>query len=269
MDLKSNLRALSYQEARFYDSDVARFLSLDPHAHRYPSFSDYSYVAGNPILFIDPDGEAVTPTNKSGYTRLESYIDSYSYTDKKGNVVSGSDLFGLTTNDNRSYTTDLRYSAKKMRKKLTKAGFSSEKIESGMNFYGALLTDDEVELVGIEKGMKLDEFYNGGATGNTINPDQMELFKENSAELINAIGTFDYLDKGNFNQVAKRMGKSMVNENYFFVPNETGRQVKDHYSLGFYIITEEMTIENAINKGYTSTDQNINKRVKELKKEKK
>ena len=45
-----------YRGARFYDSDVARFLSLDPHAVKYPSMSDYSYVAGNPVIFVDPDG---------------------------------------------------------------------------------------------------------------------------------------------------------------------------------------------------------------------
>tara|TARA_R100001509_G_scaffold159369_1_gene125754 strand:- start:1364 stop:2383 length:1020 start_codon:yes stop_codon:yes gene_type:complete len=42
--------------ARLYDSDVARFLSLDPAAAEYPTLSDYSYVLGNPINFIDPDG---------------------------------------------------------------------------------------------------------------------------------------------------------------------------------------------------------------------
>lgn len=43
--------------ARFYDSEVVRFLSLDPAAMEYPSLSDYNYVAGNPVMFIDPDGE--------------------------------------------------------------------------------------------------------------------------------------------------------------------------------------------------------------------
>lgn len=49
---------LDNRGARFYDSDVARFLSLDPHATDYPSWSDYNYVLGNPISFIDPDGKS-------------------------------------------------------------------------------------------------------------------------------------------------------------------------------------------------------------------
>ena len=49
---------LDYRGARFYDSDVARFLSLDPHAKNYSSWSDYNYVLGNPVMFIDPDGKS-------------------------------------------------------------------------------------------------------------------------------------------------------------------------------------------------------------------
>ena len=48
-----------YRGARFYDAEVGRFLSVDPLAVDYPSFSDYSYVAGNPVIFIDPTGRSV------------------------------------------------------------------------------------------------------------------------------------------------------------------------------------------------------------------
>jgi RHS repeat-associated protein len=52
---------LDYRGARFYDSDVARFLSLDPLAAQFPEWSDYNYVLGNPMMFIDPDGKAPKP----------------------------------------------------------------------------------------------------------------------------------------------------------------------------------------------------------------
>ncbi|WP_343636020.1 RHS repeat-associated core domain-containing protein [Fluviicola sp.] len=48
---------LDYRGARYYDSDVARFLSLDPKVSKYPSLSPYNYVAGNPIILIDPNGK--------------------------------------------------------------------------------------------------------------------------------------------------------------------------------------------------------------------
>ena len=52
-----DLQGFDYRGARFYDSDVGRFLSLDPLAVEYPALGDYVYVAGNPVRFIDPDGK--------------------------------------------------------------------------------------------------------------------------------------------------------------------------------------------------------------------
>jgi RHS repeat-associated protein len=45
-----------YRGARFYDSDIARFLSVEPLAKKFHSWSSYNYVVGNPVLVIDPDG---------------------------------------------------------------------------------------------------------------------------------------------------------------------------------------------------------------------
>ncbi len=47
---------LDYRGARYYDSDVARFLSLDPRADEFVDMSAYNYVFGNPVSIIDPDG---------------------------------------------------------------------------------------------------------------------------------------------------------------------------------------------------------------------
>ncbi len=48
---------MDYRGARYYDGDVARFLSLDPLAAKYPALSAYNYVGGNPIIFVDSDGK--------------------------------------------------------------------------------------------------------------------------------------------------------------------------------------------------------------------
>jgi len=45
-----------YRGARFYDGDIVRFNSLDPLAMEFPSWSDYNYVLGNPVMLTDPDG---------------------------------------------------------------------------------------------------------------------------------------------------------------------------------------------------------------------
>ena len=69
-----------YRGARFYDSDVARFLSLDPLAAEYPSYSDYVYVAGNPLIFVDKTGKYNEFYNTSGVRpRAGFYITNYKW----------------------------------------------------------------------------------------------------------------------------------------------------------------------------------------------
>jgi RHS repeat-associated protein len=42
--------------ARYYNSDISVWLSVDPLADKYPMTSSYMYVMGNPITMKDPDG---------------------------------------------------------------------------------------------------------------------------------------------------------------------------------------------------------------------
>ena len=47
----------SYFGARYYDSEVSVWLSVDPLADKLPSTSTYMYCMGNPIQLKDPDGQ--------------------------------------------------------------------------------------------------------------------------------------------------------------------------------------------------------------------
>lgn len=45
-----------YFGARFYESRLGRWLSIDPLADKYPGWNPYNYCVNNPILNIDPNG---------------------------------------------------------------------------------------------------------------------------------------------------------------------------------------------------------------------
>jgi len=68
--------------------EPGRFLSIDPHASRYPSFSPYVYVANNPLRFIDPDGRDIrVAQNEDGtYTIVGGILndDTGIYLDNDG-----------------------------------------------------------------------------------------------------------------------------------------------------------------------------------------
>mgnify|MGYP006278652365 CR=1 FL=1 len=60
-----------YFGARYYDSEVSVWLSVDPLADKYPSMSPYIYTAGNPVMLVDPDGRTIWITGNDGANDVE------------------------------------------------------------------------------------------------------------------------------------------------------------------------------------------------------
>ena len=56
---KDSETGYSYFGARYYDSDISVWLSVDPLSDKYPSMSPFIYTAGNPVMLIDPDGRKI------------------------------------------------------------------------------------------------------------------------------------------------------------------------------------------------------------------
>jgi len=100
----------SYFGARYYNSDLSIWLSVDPLSDKYPNLTPYAYCANNPIILVDPDGKDVEDgedwvRGKDGRYRYDSRVHSqedaekyygkgaqaisngYSYKTKQGEVM--------------------------------------------------------------------------------------------------------------------------------------------------------------------------------------
>ena len=51
-----NETSYTYFGARYYDSELSGWLSVDPMSDKYPSLSPYCYTADNPVVLVDPNG---------------------------------------------------------------------------------------------------------------------------------------------------------------------------------------------------------------------
>ncbi len=82
--------------ARWYDAAVGRFMSVDPLAEKYPSWSPYTYVANNPSNNIDPDGRYILPEKMAKrYSKLAGYLQNGVRTLLQNkNIRSGLKLIG-------------------------------------------------------------------------------------------------------------------------------------------------------------------------------
>ncbi|MDR0659383.1 MAG: hypothetical protein LBG19_00975, partial [Prevotellaceae bacterium] len=61
--LGGTLFGLADFEARFLDSRIPRFTSMDPLAEKFYGVSPYAYCLNNPIIFVDRDGRDVNIAN--------------------------------------------------------------------------------------------------------------------------------------------------------------------------------------------------------------
>lgn len=91
----------SYQQTfagRYYDSEVGRFLSVDPLADKAPGWSPYNYCFNNPLKFTDPDGKfpvlAVWAIIEVGLAVYDAYETYTTLTDK---TATTTDKIATTT----------------------------------------------------------------------------------------------------------------------------------------------------------------------------
>ena len=66
---KDEETGLHYYGARYLNTDLSIWLSVDPMSDKYPHLTSYNYCANNPVMLVDPDGrdiDVVENTTKDG-----------------------------------------------------------------------------------------------------------------------------------------------------------------------------------------------------------
>jgi RHS repeat-associated protein len=101
----------SYFGARYYDSELSIWLSVDPMSDKYPSLTPYNYCAGNPMILVDPNGEDIWTIQEDGTInrQTDKKIDRIDVIDKDGNTIKGTESKYGTI---KQHTTTINVSGK-------------------------------------------------------------------------------------------------------------------------------------------------------------
>ena len=79
--------------ARFLHTRFGRFTTIDPLAEKYPGVSPYAYCNGNPVNFVDPDGEVpifvVTALVGAGVSGIAAVIEGKSASEVLAATLGG------------------------------------------------------------------------------------------------------------------------------------------------------------------------------------
>lgn len=90
-----------YFGARYLESELGRWMSVDPLADKYPGWSPYNYSLGNPSNLIDPNGMDITdPAQEALHRRIlagmgiydDDYSDGGSNNSDNGNDPEGTNV---------------------------------------------------------------------------------------------------------------------------------------------------------------------------------
>lgn len=91
---------LYYYGARYYDSRLSMWYGVDALAEKYPNISPYNYCVGNPVMYVDPDGNS-THTTEDGTVVAIYADDDYGIYAHPLSDFDGFDYETKLTNGNR------------------------------------------------------------------------------------------------------------------------------------------------------------------------
>ncbi|MNE22631.1 hypothetical protein D3C80_1158480 [compost metagenome] len=252
---------------------MARFLSTDPWANKYPAWSTYNYVMGNPIRLIDPTGKGVEYTKKealdmaargkdNGYkTKVVENPDkpgdygvSYKRT-VKGKKYEGVQYEGKFRGITNIGKTGLEKHGETLGKLLVKSNnvqasgqSSSTPIWKDVKIYGSGM------IYGVGNGLNLQGAVDGGGSFSTSRTYSSNVFGTSGIfDMGGEFGLNIVLSRGNINnQVvgSRQVSIGIGSFEYYYSTNggESGINFSSGFSIMSYICPVSFNAETIIEK---------------------
>ncbi|MCT4602050.1 MAG: hypothetical protein N4A59_03965, partial [Marinifilum sp.] len=151
--------------ARMYDASLGRWHCIDPQAERYSSMSPYNYVANNPMLLIDPNGEEIWiyykdkdgNEQKMQYTAGMEYdggnefvTASVKYLNQMNSTENGAKVVGTLSDSDNAFNMTNTFVKNKKGENIQALAFKGAEEGGGQIHAGELLNQPGAELANLE-----------------------------------------------------------------------------------------------------------------------
>ncbi|MGD9493428.1 MAG: RHS repeat-associated core domain-containing protein [Bacteroidales bacterium] len=208
-----NTTGFSYFGARYYDSDLSVWLSVDPLADKYPSMSPYMYCAGNPVVLFDSDGRKIKPVGESATKAMNYFGNKYG---PLLQITTDQDKTSGTADDgvyySRAYFSDRAAFDESFNKGLSDGTYTKKDREEAWTLYNVLVNPDIVEASVIIEGEGSRTYGHSDNEGSSYGGAALITDNSEYSEFVNV-----------FNQKGGIMTKEMTD----FLYNQTTVQTSD------------------------------------------
>ena len=165
---------MDYFGARYYASDLSIWLLVDAYSSYYPQISPYLYVAGNPVMLVDPDGRKIKPNRfERRYNRKKERFEVSGkarhglrlarYINRKGDKINKRDAYYNISTKNVYFDG---YSSSTVSLKNPPKG--EEKNLKGVNVVGGIVRGGTKDNIPFIKGYTSSSYKNIAARIRTF-----------------------------------------------------------------------------------------------------
>lgn len=194
----------SYFGARYYNSDISIWLSVDPLADKYPGVSPYVYCANNPVRLVDPDGRDWVVVKNDDRKTITFQATFYTSKEDASILQGGIEIWKSQTDgytytcDGATYSVEFDFEVKIYDSyREASAAFPNDERSSGSNIF---MISDKV-LSGMTK-----KDVRGGCDGYNIVLSSSASYRTAAHEIGHALGLAD--DMGRIDWLMTSGGES-------------------------------------------------------------